>query len=114
MMLKLFLATAVVALLAHVSSNAQAYECPTHFAEARAAIDKAAENTKGMESKMPKEDVALVLAHLRNARMSLLEAKYHHTQENGVYHHTRAIMRANEARGHAVAADSLHRNLMNK
>ena len=113
-MFKWFLAAVVVALLTHVSPSAQALECPMHFAEAQAAIDRVAENIKDMESKMPKEDVGLVLAHLRNARMSLVEAKYHHTQKNVVYHHTRAIVRANEARGHAVAADSLHRKLMNK
>ena len=107
------LATAVVALTVQMAPSAQAFECPLHFAEAQAAIEQTAENTQGMESKMPKEDVALVLAHLGNARMSLVEAKYHHTQSNG-YHHARAIVRANEARGYAVAADRLHQNMMNK
>ncbi len=107
------LAAAVVALTVQMAPSAQAFECPLHFAEAQAAIEQAAENTQGMESKMPKEDVALVLAHLGNARMSLVEAKYHHTQPNS-HHHARAIVRANEARGHALAANTLHRILMNK
>jgi hypothetical protein len=42
--------------------------------------------------------------------MSLNEAEYHHTQA-GNFHHARAIVRANEARGHAITAEILSREI---
>jgi hypothetical protein len=98
------LAATVAPLLLLAPWPAQAFECPVHFAEAQAAIDKTAESIKPMNGVMP----LATRAHLRHARMSLNEAEYHHSQA-GVFHHARAIVRANEARGHAVAAEILSR-----
>jgi hypothetical protein len=106
---KWILAATVAPLLSLAPWPAQAFECPAHFAEAQGAIDKAAESIKRMEGGMP----LAARAHLRHARMSLNEAEYHHTK-TGEFHHARAIVRANEARGHAVAAEVLSRNLANR
>ena len=54
------------------------------------------------------------ISHLRHARMSLVEAKYHHTQAADFhqnFHHARALVRAFEARGHAITAEILSRGL---
>ena len=98
------LAATIIATLFQTSCVAQAFECPTHIAEAEAIIDRASVGLKHMRGGMP----MAVQSHLRHARMSLAEAKHHHSKE-GNYHHTRSIVRANEARGHAVVADILVR-----
>jgi hypothetical protein len=101
---KWILAATVAPLLLMAPWPVQAFECPAHFAEAQAAIDKAAESIKRMEGGMPMAS----RAHLQHAKMSLNEAEYHHSQI-GKFHHARAIVRANEARGHAFAAEILSR-----
>ena len=103
---KWILAATVAPLLSLTSWPGQAFECPEHFATAQAAIDKAAESIKHMEGGMP----MATRGHLRYARMSLIEAEYHHTQ-TGEFHHARAIVRAYDALGHAVAAEILSRDL---
>ena len=100
------LAVTVAPLLSLAPWPVQALECPAHFAEARVAIDKAAERIKRMEGGMP----MAAHAHLRHARMSLAEAVFNHVH-TGDSHHARAIVRANEARAHAVAAEILSREL---
>ncbi len=77
----------------------QAFECPKHFAEAQTAIEKASESIKQMRSGMPLAS----RSHLRHAKMSLVEARYHHTQPGNI-HHARSIVRAYEALGHAITA----------
>lgn len=99
------LTVALGTLLLQISVEVQAFECPVYFAEAQAVIEKADESIQRMEGGMP----MAALSHLTQARMSLVEAEYHHTKENG-YHHARAIASANEARGHAIAAYVLSRN----
>jgi hypothetical protein len=106
---KWILAAMVAPLLSLTPWPAQAFECPEHFAAARTAIDKAAESLKRMEGGMP----MAAHAHLQHARMSLSEAVYHHVQTNAS-HHARAIVRANEARGHAIAAEILSRKLASR
>ena len=103
---KWILAATVAPLLSLTPWPVQAFECPLHFAAAQAAIDKAAESIKRMDGGMP----MAARGHLRHAMMSLNEAEYHHSQ-TGNFHHARAIVRANEARGHAVAAEILSRRL---
>ena len=104
MRVSVLLAAVVIVPLMQIPWSAQAFECPAHFAEAQTAIDKASKQIERMEGGMP----MAVLSHLRYARMSLVEAKYHHTQSVTV-HHARAIVRANEARGHAVVGSILSR-----
>ena len=106
MIRKWILAATVAPLLSLTPWPAQGFECPEHFAAARMAIDKAAESIKRMEGGLP----MAARAHLRHARMSLNEAVYHHTQ-TGRFRHARAIVRASEARGHAVAAEILSRDV---
>ncbi len=106
---KWILAATVASLLSLTPWPAQAFECPEHFAAAQAAIDKANEQFRRMEVGMP----LAAHSHLRYARMSLVEANFHHAQ-TGNYHHARAIVRANEARGHAVAGEILSRSLANR
>ena len=96
------------------SSAAQAFECPKHFAEAEAAIDKVTEDMKGMKGSMPKEDMALVHALLDDAKMLLAGAKHNHEKPQGAYDHARAIAKADAAKGYAVAADMLHWKMMQK
>ncbi len=112
MKLKWMLAVAVATLLLQFSPTAQAFECPKHIAEAQAAIEKVTASTMGMESKMSIEGVTMVQSHIAHAKMTLAEAKFHHENPEGLLHHAHAIMRANAARGHALAAVSLHSALM--
>ncbi len=92
---------------------AQAFECPKHFAEARAAIDKVTEDMKGaLSKKMRKEDMALVHALLDDAKTRLTSAKHNHQKPQGAFDHARAIAKADAARGYAVAADIFHFKLM--
>lgn len=112
MKLKWTLAVAVATLLLQFSPTAQAFECPKHIAEAQAAIEKATASTMGMESRMSIEGVTMVQSHIAHAKMTLAEAKFHHENPEGPRHHAHAIMRANAARGHALAAVSLHSALM--
>ncbi len=93
--------------------SAQAFECPKHFAEAQAAIDKVTEDMKGaMSKKMPKREMALVHALLDDAKSLLASAKHNHEKPQGLYDHARAIAKADSARGYAVAADMFHFKLM--
>ena len=93
--------------------SAQAFECPKHFAEAQAAIDKVTEDMKGdMSKKMPKEEMALVHALLDDAKSRLASAKHNHEKPQGLYDHARAIAKADAARGYAVAADIFYFKLM--
>ncbi len=93
--------------------SAQAFECPKHFAEAQAVIDKVTEDMKGdMSKKMPKEEMALVHALLDDAKSRLASAKHNHEKPQGLYDHARAIAKADAARGYAVAADIFHFKLM--
>jgi hypothetical protein len=93
--------------------SAQAFECPEHFAEAQAVIDKVTEDMKGdMSKKMPKEEMALVHALLDDAKSRLASAMHNHEKPQGLYDHARAIAKADAARGYAVAADIFHFKLM--
>jgi hypothetical protein len=92
---------------------AQAFECPKHFAEAQAAIDKATEDMKGaMSNQMSKDDMALVHALVDDAKNLLAGAKHSHEAPQDIFDHARAIAQADAARGYAVAADIFHFELM--
>ncbi len=106
----------VAVALQFMAKSAQAFGCPNHIAAAQTAIDKATASTMGMESKMSKEGLTMVQAHIAHAKMTLAEAKFHHENNppEGLRHHAHAIMRANAARGHALAAVGLHSALMKK
>lgn len=100
-------------ILALSAGGAAAFECPKHFAETQALIDKVAGDMKGdMSKKMPKEQMALVHALLDDAKMLLAGAKHNHEKPQGAYDHARAIAKADAARGSALAADLFHFKLM--
>jgi hypothetical protein len=103
---KWILVATVAPLLLLTHWPVQAFECPVHFAAAQLAIDTAAESIRRMKGGMP----IAARGHLRHANMSLNEAEYHHSQ-TGNFHHARAIVRANEARGHAITAEILSREI---
>ena len=92
---------------------AQAFECPSHFAEAQAAIDKVTEDMGGgMSMQMSKETMALVLALLDDAKELLASAMLNHEKPHGMAEHGRAIAKADAARGYAVGTDIFHFKLM--
>ena len=104
---------AVIA-LGQLPSTANAFECPIHFGQAQAAIDKVTKDMKGMKGKMSKRDHALVHALLDDAKMHLAGAKHNHEKPQGKYDHARAIAKADAAKGYATAADLLHFKYMQK
>ncbi|MFB3110487.1 MAG: hypothetical protein ACE10G_00470 [Gemmatimonadales bacterium] len=115
MRLKWLLAAAVAALILQMPWNAQAFECPKHFDDAQAAIDKVVADMGGKMSKMmPKEQMALVHTLLDEAKMILAGAQHNHEKPQGAYDHARAIAKADAALGYAKAADIFHFKLMQK
>ncbi len=96
-------------------TGAFAFECPKHFAEAQALIDKVKGDMGGdMSKQMPKEQMALVHSLLDDAKTRLAGAKHNHEKPQGVYDHARAIAKADAALGYARAADMLHFHYMKK
>lgn len=108
-LLPLVAATATVGI---IPTAAGAFECPQHFAEAQAVIDKVEQDMQGMEQMMAREDMALVHALLDDAKMLLEGAKHSHEKPQGAFDHARALARADAAKGHATAADILHFQMM--
>ena len=114
MKFKWLLAGSAAALFFQMSGNAQAFECPKHFAEAQTVIDKVTGDMGGdMSKQMPKEQMALVHALLDDAKSRLASAKHNHDKPQGAYDHARAIAKADSALGYATAADILHFKMMN-
>ena len=110
---RLFMASIATLMFLLPWGAAQAFECPKHFAEAQAVIDKVTEDMKSdMSKKMRKEDMALVHALLDDAKSRLGSAKHNHEKPQGRFDHARAIAKADAARGYAVAADIFHFKLM--
>ena len=119
MKIPLLVSVVTVAVAAQASQTASAFECPKHFADAQAAIDKVTDDMKGEMSKSMaragmKNDMVLIHALLDDAKMLLAGAKHNHEKPQGAYDHARAIAKADAARGHAVAADIYHFKLMAK
>ena len=105
--------TSLAVALQFMPGDAQAFECPNHFAAAQAAIDKVVGDMKGdMSKRMPKADMAQVHMLLDDAKMLLAGAKHNHEKPQGRLDHARATAKADSARGYAVAADMLHFNMM--
>ncbi len=115
MKLKFLLAGSAAVLIFQMPWNAQAFECPKHFAEAQALIDKVkGDMGSAMSKQMPKEQMALVHSLLDDSKMYLAGAKHNHEKPQGVYDHARAIAKADTALGYAGAADMLHFKMMQK
>ncbi len=104
----------VAPVLLLLSAAANAFECPQHFEEAQAAIDKVRADMQGMGETMDRRDMALVHALLDDAKARLAAARHNHEKPQGPYDHARAIAKADAAKGYAVAADILHFHYMQK
>jgi len=103
------LAVLAAAFTVALGGAASAFECPMHFAEAQAMIDKVTADMGGEMSKsMPKEKMALVHALLDDAKTYLGSAIHNHEKPQGAYDHARAVAKADAALGYARAADLLH------
>ena len=87
-----------------VAQGASAFECPKHFAEAQAAIDKTSANMKAAGDKVAKADMALIHALLDDAKTLLSSGEHNHAKPQGKYDHARAIAKADSATGYAGAA----------
>lgn len=98
----------IALVLCTLATPVVAFECPQHFAEAQAMIDKVAGDMEGMSGMMPAEDMALVHALLDDAKMLLSGAEHNHEKPQGAYDHARSIAKADAALGYARAADMLH------
>ena len=93
------IAVMLIPLILYTPRPAQAFECPKYFAEAQTTIDKASASIRRMRGGM----ALASRAQLQQAKMSIVEAKYHHTI-SGNYHHASSIVRAHEAIGYAKTA----------
>lgn len=89
-----------------------AFECPQHFAEAQAAIDKTTGDMQGMSKMMAKHDIDQVHGLLKQARTLLVEARHSHDHAGQGHDHAVAIAKADSSRGYAVAPDIFHFKLM--
>ncbi len=108
-------AAAAFAAVLLAGTGAFAVECPKHFDDAQAAIDKVVADMGGKMSKMmPKEQMALVHSLLDDAKTMLAGAQHNHEKPQGAYDHARAIAKADAALGYAKAADIFHFKLMQK
>ena len=93
------------------SAFADDIDCGTHVTTAQTAIDKVADDMKGME-KMPKDQLGSVQGLLDDAKKTLDGARHTCDQPKGDADRARAIARAEAARGSAEAADILHWHYM--
>ncbi len=103
-------AAAVLAIVA--SSEAQAFQCPRHIAEAEDMIADVVDDMATMKGEMSDDDAALVHALLDDAKAALAAAKHNHDKPKGAFDHARAIARAKAAIGFAQAAEILHFHYM--
>ena len=103
----------LVVVLGLMPRTANAFECPTHFAAAQAAIDNALEGMADMEGMdMDPTEMALVHSLIDDAKMILAGAIHNHDKPQGAFDHGRAIAKAKTALGFAEAADIYHFKLM--
>ena len=105
-------AAAVLAIVA--SSEARAYQCPRHIAEAEEMIADVVDDMATMKGEMSADKMALVHALLDDAKSALDAAKHSHGDPQSSYDHARAIAKAKQALGFAQAADILHFDYMMK
>jgi len=88
-----------------IPGTALAWECPKHFAEAEAAINKAGEAFK-MATGKPNTPLAHTLRD--DANMLLASAKHNHAKPAaGAFDHARAIAKAKSAIAYAETATAL-------
>ena len=103
-------AAAVLAIVA--STEARAFQCPRHVAEAEDMVADVVNDMATMKGEMSADRMALVRALLEDAKSALNAAKYSHGNPQSAYDHARAIAKAKEALGFAQGADILHFHYM--
>ena len=82
--------------------SVEAFECPAHFKEAQAEIDKAGAALKSLK----KGSSLYKIVHAANddAKMYLHGAKHNHEKPQGEFDHARAIAKADLAKAYAQMA----------
>ena len=108
--MKIFRIFPIIVIASVLPSAAIAFECPKHFTDAQASIDKVMADMKSM--KMEKADMARIHALLDDAKMYLQGAKHNHTKPQNIDDHARSMAKADTALGYASAADALHWKIM--
>ena len=103
MKIGLILVVFAIATVFFMPTKAEAFECPVHFGEAQAAIDKVAADMESM-SGMDKEMMALVHSLVDEAKMFLAGGIHNHEKPQGKYDHARSIAKADTALAYAKAA----------
>ena len=99
------LASIAVALALSVASPAWAFDCPTRFSAADAAVESA---TAAMNAMTDKSKKGYVHTLIDEAKMLLESGKHNHAKPAaGKYDHARAIAKAESAKGFAMAAEAL-------
>ena len=103
-MVRMFVWIGAIGLTLSMALPVWAFECPKHFADAQAAIDRA---TAAMQEGPKGEKMALVHTLIDDAKMLLMSGKHNHEKPQGTYDHARAIAKADSAHGYAGAAELL-------
>ena len=81
-----------------------AFECPRHFSEVQALIDRVGASVDRARDRMAWHSIALVHGLLDDARMQLEAARRDHERPQGPWDHARAFAKADTALGYARAA----------
>lgn len=81
-----------------------AFECPRHFADVQALIDRVGASVDRARDCMDWQSIALVHGLLDDARMLLESAKRDHQRPQAPWDHARAFAKADTALGYARAA----------
>ena len=82
-------AAAVLAVVA--SSEARAFQCPRHIAEAEDMIVDVVNDMAAMKGEMSDDNAALVHALLDDAKASLAAAKHNHDKPQGAFDHAQTL-----------------------
>jgi hypothetical protein len=104
-MRKALATTIMIGTILTYGSTASAFQCPTDFDAAGAAIESA---TTAMKAMSDKEQMGLVHTLIDDAKMMLASAQHNHEKPAaGAFDHARAIAKARAAKGYAEAAEMM-------
>ena len=104
-MRKAIATTFIVGTILAFNSPAWAFQCPTDFEAADAAIASAMTAMKAMSDK---NQMGLTHTLIDDAKMMLASAKHNHQKPAaGALDHARAIAKASAAKGYAEAAEMM-------
>ena len=104
-MRKALATTFIVGTILAFNSSAWAFQCPTDFEAADAAVASAMTAMKAMSNK---DQMGLTHTLIDDAKMMLASAKHNHAKPAaGALDHSRAIAKARAAMGYAEAAEMM-------